>query len=291
VRIRLSLDRWYLGLHGLALLRSYPFGDPDEALRRMGAMRELLEKRGEEGIFEIREYESLETAEAYERWAGTYDDPNPLIRAEEGALIGHLDAHPPGRALDVATGTGRVAFYLVRRGHAVLACDRSEAMLRRTAEKVEAVRLVRAELPDLPFRPESFDLVTCSLALTHVPALGPTFKAFARILKPRGVVIISDVHPFAVLTGAHAFFRLTDDSCAVTRNEQHRLSDYVSAATSGGFTIEACSEARVDAELLREFGVSDDPLDPEQAILGLPFALVWTFRRSRDPSEDRGIGS
>jgi hypothetical protein len=41
----------------------------------MDAMRALLEKRGEDWIFETTEYEALETDQVYERWAETYDDP------------------------------------------------------------------------------------------------------------------------------------------------------------------------------------------------------------------------
>src|SRR5919108_3220308 len=171
MKVRLTLARWYLGLHGLALLRSYPFGDPKEAENRMEAMRSLLQRRGDDPNFDVREYEVFDAAEAYELWAETYDELNPLIEAEEGVLIAHLDQLPTGLALDVATGTGRVASHLVERGHRVIACDRSEAMLRRTAERVEGIPLVRAALPDLPFSSGSIDLITCSLALTHVSNL------------------------------------------------------------------------------------------------------------------------
>jgi hypothetical protein len=61
----------------------------------------------------------------------------------------------------------------------------------------------------------------------------------------------------------------------------HSVSDYITAAIDAGLEIEAFSEALVDVELLHESGVSEDPLDPERAILGLPFALVWTFRRQQ----------
>jgi ubiquinone/menaquinone biosynthesis C-methylase UbiE len=280
MKIRLTLDRWYLGLHGLALLRSYPFGNPKDAERRMEAMRSLLQKRGEGSVFDTREYEVFDTVDAYERWAETYDDPNPLIRAEEGALMAHLDRLPPGRALDVATGTGRVASHLVKRGHRVIACDRSEAMLRRTAERIDGIPLVRAALPDLPFRPSSIDVITCSLALTHLGDLRRAVGSLARLLRRGGVAVISEIHPFAVLTGAHAFFRLPDDSRAVTRNEQHLFGDYVSAALAAGLTIEACSEAVVNEDLMRDFGVREDELEPERALLGLPFALVLTLRRA-----------
>jgi ubiquinone/menaquinone biosynthesis C-methylase UbiE len=279
MKVRLTLARWYLGLHGLALLRSYPFGDPKEAENRMEAMRSLLQRRGDDRNFDVREYEVFDTAEAYELWAETYDEPNPLIQAEEGVLIAHLDHLRAGLALDVATGTGRVAAHLVERGHRVIACDRSIAMLRRTADRVQGIPLARAALPDLPFRPASLDLITCSLALTHVSDLEGAVSSLGRLLRPGGTLVISEIHPFAVLTGAHAFFRRSDDSRAVTRNEQHRFSDYVTAALVAGLTIEACSEAVVDEQLLGDFDVADDELEPERALLGLPFALVLTLRR------------
>jgi SAM-dependent methyltransferase len=119
-----------------------------------------------------------------------------------------------------------------------------------------------------------------------VPSLLPTLASFARVLRPGGVAVISDIHPFAVMTGAHAFFRLTDESRAVTRNEQHATSDYVTAAIRAGFTFEACSEALVDLDLLREFSVREDPLEPERTLLGLPFALIWTLRRPADSNRD-----
>ncbi|HEX5936090.1 MAG TPA: methyltransferase domain-containing protein [Actinomycetota bacterium] len=288
MKVRLTLARWYLGLHGLALLRSYPFGDPKEAESRMEAMRSLLQPRGDDGLFDVREYEVFDTAEAYELWAETYDEPNPLIQAEEAVLIAHLDQLPAGLALDVATGTGRVARHLVERRHRVIACDRSNAMLRCAAERVEGIPLVHAALPDLPFRPSSLDLVTCSLALTHVSDLRKAVTSLGRLLRPGGALVISEIHPFAVLTGAHAFFRRSDDSRAVTRNEQHRFSDYVTVALDAGLTIEACSEAVVDEQLLRDFDIVDDQLEPERALLGLPFSLVLTLRRRIEPALDSG---
>jgi hypothetical protein len=107
----------------------------------------------------------------------------------------------------------------------------------------------------------------------------PVLSEFGRVLRPEGVAVISDIHPFAVMTGAHAFFRRVDESRAVVRNEEHGFAEYVSAALTAGFAVEVCSEARVHGELLRDFGVPDDPMHPEHAVLGLPFALILTLRR------------
>jgi ubiquinone/menaquinone biosynthesis C-methylase UbiE len=276
VSLPLRLDRWYLGLHGLALLRSYPYGDPADAEERMAAMRLLLEGRGDPKIFGAEQFEVLELDEGYASWSATYDDPNPLIVAEERALLPILDRTTPGVAVDAATGTGRVAAYLRRRGHRVLACDRSAQMLRRAADRLEGASVVQADLLRLPVRDASVDLLTCSLALTHVGRLPAAFASFARVVRPGGLAVISDIHPFAVATGAQAFFRREDGSRAVVRNVQHWVSDYVASGTAAGFDIEGCDEVFIDDALLSDFAPDGYA---ESALRGLPFGLIWRLRR------------
>lgn len=275
VPLRLRLDRWYLGLHGLALLRSYPFGDPAEADERMAAMRSLLAGDGDAEIFGPEEFEVLDLDDGYASWSATYDDPNPLIVAEERALLPILDRAEPGLAVDAATGTGRVAAHLQGRGHRVLACDRSVQMLRRASDRLGGF-VVQADFHHLPVRDRSVDLVTCALALTHVEQLSAAFASFARVVRPGGLAVISDIHPFAVATGAQAFFRREDSSRAVVRNEQHWVSDYVAAGTAAGFVIEGCEEVFIDDALLSEFAPDGYA---EAALLGLPFGLIWCLRR------------
>jgi ubiquinone/menaquinone biosynthesis C-methylase UbiE len=276
VTLRLRLDRWYLGLHGLALLRSYPYGDPAEAEERMNAMRSLLAGEGDPETFVAQEFDVLGLEEAYASWSETYDDPNPLIAAEERALLPILDRAARGVALDVASGTGRVGAHLRRRGHRVIACDRSEEMLRRARDRLEGTPMVRADILHLPVRDASVDLVTCALALTHVHQLPAAFASFARVVRSGGLAVISDIHPFAVATGAQAFFRRGDGSRAVARNEQHWMSEYVAAATGAAFVIDGCEEVFVDEALLREFAPDGYA---ESALLGLPFGLIWVLRR------------
>lgn len=112
------------------------------------------------------------------------------------------------------------------------------------------------------------------------PDLLAALESFARVLRPEGLAVISEIHPIAVMTGAHAFFRSEDGSRAVTPNVQHWVGDYVVAAIRAGFSIEACTEAFIDDALLTEFGVPEDPMHPEYAVSGLPFAIIWSLRRS-----------
>src|ERR1700719_3883139 len=90
------------GLHGLGLLRAWPFLDVDSAGARLSALERLASKRTHETL------DVLDTAEGYAAWSVTYDDRvNPLLMAEQPAISALLDALPAGRALDVACGTGR----------------------------------------------------------------------------------------------------------------------------------------------------------------------------------------
>jgi ubiquinone/menaquinone biosynthesis C-methylase UbiE len=280
--LRVQLRRWYVGLHGLALLRGWPFEDPDAAHARLDAIRRLLDGDGDPEAFEERRYDVLDVDAAYRDWAETYDEPNPLIVAEERAMLGVLSSYPAGRAADVATGTGRVASRLVELGHDTVAMDGSRAMLERASANAAEARLVQADLARMPLRDSSIDVLSCALALTHLSDLGPAIAGFARTLAPDGVIVISDIHPVAVATGAHAFFRRADGSRAVTRNEVHWPGSYVDAAVGTGLRVERCVDVPIDEALLREFGVTDDWLEPEGAVLGLPFASIWVFRKPRE---------
>ena len=277
--LRVRLQRWYLGLHGLGLLREWPFGDPATAAARMDAMRQLLDGKGDDEVFEERVLDDLDPVDAYREWSATYDDPNPLIVAEEGALRAMLSELPAGRALDVATGTGRIAEELERLGHRVVAMDLSESMLAVGRSRPGFRRTVVGDFARLPFADASADLIVCALALTHVDDLTPVFEGFGRIVAPGGAVVTSDIHPMAASTGGHAFFKRPDGTRGVTRNFAHWPSAYVTAAVSAGLVVARCAEVFVDEALLREFGVDDLFLSPEAATEGLPFALLWSFER------------
>ena len=276
--LSVRLQRWYLGLHGLGLLRDWPFGDPAVAAARMDAMHRLLDGEGEGETFEDRLIDELDVADAYREWSTTYEEPNPLISTEEGALRVVLAELRPGRALDVASGTGRIARELRRLGHDVIAMDRSEEMVAVARASDRSIASVLGDLAHLPFADGAADLIVCGLALTHIGDLAPVFESFARIVVPGGAVVTSDIHPLATSTGGHAFFRRADGSRAVTRNHVHWPSAYVSAATSAGFTVRGCVEAFINEALLREFGVAHDA--PEEVLDGLPFALLWSFERA-----------
>lgn len=103
---------YLLGLEGLAMLRAWA-GDDDYDERfvrdRLAAVRRLLadaELSSHPGALIAREA----TAAAYEKWADSYDDPdNGLFELDEPLIEAIVADLPPGRAVDAACGTGRLA--------------------------------------------------------------------------------------------------------------------------------------------------------------------------------------
>jgi SAM-dependent methyltransferase len=90
-------------------------------------------------------------------------DPDP-----SGVLEQYVTAFPDGRALDVATGTGRNAVFLAAAGYDVDAIDRSREGLVITRENAaergveDRLNLVQADLSEYAFPTDRYDVVTIS---------------------------------------------------------------------------------------------------------------------------------
>jgi ubiquinone/menaquinone biosynthesis C-methylase UbiE len=278
MKLRLSRDRIVLGFRGLALLRGWPFEDPDRADEQVAEIRRLaaLDRDGE-----VYEVDALDVGDAYAGWACTYDQPNALIAVEEPVVRAFLVGMEPGRALDVAAGTGRHAAILRDLGHRTVAVDVSTMMLERARANRRAHAYARADMLRLPIRDSSVDVVVCGLALTHAGDLRSALAELARVVRPDGRVVLSDIHPVAVATGAHAFFRREDGTRGVTRNHLHWPSDYVEAFVGAGLEIERSAEPRFERAQVEEVPDPEVRRAAGLGLLGLPFALVWQLRRRR----------
>src|ERR1700761_4921660 len=95
---------------------------------------------------------AAETRAAYERWAPLYPPipHNPLMRAEQEAMLGLWPAVQGCAALDLACGSGRYT-RLLTESHAahVVATDFCMPML----EQVSGASRVCASMMQLPFAP------------------------------------------------------------------------------------------------------------------------------------------
>lgn len=109
------------------------------------------------------------------------------------ALVDALDPQPGMRILDVATGTGMVAFAMAERGATVIGLDQSEAMLggaqarlQRTPELAGRLSFVLGEAEALPFADGEFDALSFTYLLRYVDDQAATMRELARVVKPGG---------------------------------------------------------------------------------------------------------
>jgi demethylmenaquinone methyltransferase/2-methoxy-6-polyprenyl-1,4-benzoquinol methylase len=99
------------------------------------------------------------------------------------------------RALDLACGTGDIAFAIAARGARVVGLDVTPRMIALAQEKRaagERTSFLVGDMMALPFPDASFDLVTTGYGLRNVPVLEPAVKEIARVLRPGGRLLSLD---------------------------------------------------------------------------------------------------
>lgn len=207
----------------------------------------------------IRRPIELDVLAAYREWACNYPAHahNALMRAEERAMLDLLPA-PRGKfVLDLACGTGRYAHLLNERGTAcVIATDLSLEMLMR-ANKCDG-HFIQADLNRLPITPNSFDLVTCGLALGHIENLHLAVAEISRLLKHGGILLYSDFHPLGYLAGWRREFNGHDGKRYSVRHHPHLYSVHDAACRAAGLQITALREPLIGSDIIEEFPGSKD---------------------------------
>jgi malonyl-CoA O-methyltransferase len=182
--------------------------------------------------------EPLPASEAYRLWAPTYEAENGMTALDQCA-VQRLSPPRFECLLDAGCGTGRR-----------LPEGRRAAGVDLVLEMLVAGRrprgLLNADMTRLPFAPETFDLVWCRLALGHVPDLWRPYHELARVCRPGGCLVLTDVHPSA------RYRRTFRDGCGDThevRHETHALESHRTAADRAGLHVERIEELVVGEEI------------------------------------------
>ncbi|MGP2493785.1 bifunctional demethylmenaquinone methyltransferase/2-methoxy-6-polyprenyl-1,4-benzoquinol methylase UbiE [Mesorhizobium sp. PUT5] len=140
--------------------------------------------------------------EVFHKVANRYDLMNDLMsagmhRVWKDAMVAWLNPpkRPGWRSLDVAGGTGDVAFRIVAASHGnahVTVLDINGSMLavgRERAEKqklADNVDFVEANAEELPLADASFDAYTVAFGIRNVPRIDVALSEAYRVLRPGG---------------------------------------------------------------------------------------------------------
>jgi demethylmenaquinone methyltransferase / 2-methoxy-6-polyprenyl-1,4-benzoquinol methylase len=107
-----------------------------------------------------------------------------------------------GVGLDIATGTGELAFEMVRQGARVVVgadfcVEMVQSALRKSARVAQgrSVRFAAGDAMRLPFAEGTFDFIVNGFMLRNVADLPATFSELCRILKPGGRLACLDLTP------------------------------------------------------------------------------------------------
>jgi ubiquinone/menaquinone biosynthesis C-methylase UbiE len=284
---------YLLGLEGIALLDAWA-GDHDRAFTeaRLAEIRRLLddERLRDRGVL----VEQVSAVTVYEQVSAGYDADagGGLFAADEPLVADCLAGREPGVALDAACGTGRFAEFLSRRGHRVIGVDSSPDMLARARRRVPEAGFHLAGLDRLPLPDDCVDVIVCALALEHVPRLDPVLAEFARVLRPGGDLVISDIHHELLTRGSAMTTRGPAGEPRIAPAYRHQLGEYLRAALNHGLQVKRCEEPRAAStnqpptEPAAEIGdwqdwpysLRDYLPSAAQAAGGRPHLVIWHFQ-------------
>jgi malonyl-CoA O-methyltransferase len=189
----------------------------------------------------------LDVRAAYGLWADSYPPHahTPLMEMEERALLPLLPVCSGQSVLDLGCGSGRYLRLLrPQRPRLLVGLDVSSAMLARARGLVARVALGDARA--LPFADRSFDLVVSGLMVGHVRDLLGLLREVARVMRPAGVVVYSDLHPDGALTGWARTFRARDGSEYAAPHHVHSRADHERSCEASGLRVEKVLEPEVD---------------------------------------------
>lgn len=152
--------------------------------------------------------------------ATRYDVMNDLMsggvhRLWKDAMMDWLAPRGGRRLVDVAGGTGDIAFRFLRRapGASAVVCDLTEAMLAEGRRRAEAAQLsdrldwVAGDAMALPFPDASFDAFTISFGIRNVTRPAAALAEAFRVLRPGGRLMVLEFSRVAPAALAWAYDR------------------------------------------------------------------------------------
>lgn len=198
-------------------------------------------------IFGIK---TLTPLEGYNRWAASYhDEDNPIKKMSDEFILNAIPDLKGRSFLDAGCGTGRLCMAAAKASY-VKGLDLSPAMIEQARKNCpwgsfECVDLSKTSIDD-------FDVIVCGLVLGHIEHLEPVLSKLAE--KTRGVLIITDFHPYQTMMKAKRTFKVSGKTFEV-KHYLHKLDEYFQILKNSGLTITQFKEPLFEGKPVI-FGIS-----------------------------------
>jgi ubiquinone/menaquinone biosynthesis C-methylase UbiE len=209
-----------------------------------------------------------DVAEAYDRWAASYDSDHNLTRDLDAQVVRRMLPTVAGLdVLEIGCGTGKNTRWLAEQARSVIALDFSAGMLARAREQMRSdhVRFVEHDVTtEWPVPSDAIDVVVGNLILEHVFDLGPIFAEAARVMRRGGQLFLCELHPERQRAGGQAEFldQITGTHVFVAAH-RHTIAEFVNGGIAAGLTV-------------RHVGEFVEPSAPPDA---LPRLLILLFAK------------
>ncbi len=208
----------------------------------------------------------MNVRQAYNDWSKTYDSVENKTRDLEARSLREMVSGENLEILEIGCGTGKNTEFLQTKAANLIGADFSEEMLEKAKAKIRAenVEFRRMDLRESwDFAENSFDLVTCSLALEHIENIDYVFKQAQKVLRNNGRFYIGELHPFKQYQGTKARFEtgagVFELECFI-----HHISEFFEAGKKNNFE---CAE-------LKEWFDDDDKTQ-------IPRLLTFVFEKRK----------
>jgi cytosine/adenosine deaminase-related metal-dependent hydrolase/ubiquinone/menaquinone biosynthesis C-methylase UbiE len=217
----------------------------------------------------------------FDLWAQVYDSQlNPLLQLEEREAASLLPPLEGCDVLDVGCGTGRWLSRLEKfRPASLSGIDSSPAMLQHARQNIgNTTLLYHNPSSKLPIEDSSKDFILSSFVLSYLDDLQMFALECARIVRPGGCLLISDMHPAtAAERGWKRSFHVDGVEIEIPVRPQV-LQEIISAFRDHGFDVQTLTEPVFNLPE-RTIFESAGKLTNYEDLAGVPAIYILKLRR------------
>jgi cytosine/adenosine deaminase-related metal-dependent hydrolase/ubiquinone/menaquinone biosynthesis C-methylase UbiE len=220
-------------------------------------------------------------ASVFDRWARVYDaQSNPLLLLEERKATPLLPFLRGGNVLDVGCGTGRWLTHMEGLHLAsLMGIDCSRAMLKHARQKVlPTTKLEHGHSSVLPGEDAWYNLVTASFLLSYVKDLQAFAFECARVVRPGGWLLLSDMHPVTAEERSWNRSFHVDGSTVDIAAHSRSLPEIITVFERNGFAIRVLIEPAFEEAERRIFEDAGKLAEYEE-LAGIPAIYILKLQK------------